>query len=51
MYKRQTQAGAGFDSDTNIVTILKRGGGRREVPLAQKEDVAAAVLDEIATLI
>lgn len=31
-----TQAGAGFDSDTNIVTILKRGGGRREVPLAQK---------------
>ena len=46
-----TQAGAGFDSDTNIVTILKRGGGRREVPLAQKEDVAAAGLDEIATLI
>jgi phosphopantothenoylcysteine decarboxylase/phosphopantothenate--cysteine ligase len=35
----------GFEHDTNAVTILVRGGERIEVPLADKRDVARAVLD------
>ncbi len=42
-----TAPGAGFDHDTNAVTILLRGGGATEVPLASKTDVAAAVLDAV----
>jgi phosphopantothenoylcysteine decarboxylase / phosphopantothenate---cysteine ligase len=42
-----TQAGAGFDTDTNIVTLFLRDG--RELPLPQlnKFDVANRVLDQV----
>jgi phosphopantothenoylcysteine decarboxylase/phosphopantothenate--cysteine ligase len=45
-----TQAGAGFDADTNIVTFLTRDG--REIPLEKmsKLDVAQRLLDEVVRL-
>jgi phosphopantothenoylcysteine decarboxylase/phosphopantothenate--cysteine ligase len=39
--------GAGFDHDTNEVTILDAGGGAVEVPLTTKATVADAVLDRV----
>lgn len=42
--------GAGFGSDTNIVTIFKRDGGKMELPLMSKKDVAQKILEEAAEL-
>jgi phosphopantothenoylcysteine decarboxylase/phosphopantothenate--cysteine ligase len=39
--------GAGFDHDTNAVTILGADGSRTEVPLASKREVADVVLDTV----
>jgi phosphopantothenoylcysteine decarboxylase/phosphopantothenate--cysteine ligase len=39
--------GAGFDHDTNEVTILGADGGTTEVPLGTKRQVADAVLDAV----
>ena len=39
---------AGFEVDTNQVVILDRDGGRTEVPLASKAEVAGTVLDAVA---
>ena len=41
---------AGFDHDTNEVTILDAAGGRTPVPLTSKREVARAVLDRVVTL-
>jgi phosphopantothenoylcysteine decarboxylase/phosphopantothenate--cysteine ligase len=41
------EPGAGFEGDTNRVTILDRDGGRKAVPLASKREVADAILDEV----
>ena len=35
----------GFEHDTNAVLVLDAGGGAREVPLADKREVAGVVLD------
>lgn len=43
-----TEAGAGFGTDTNRVTILARGGAREALPLLSKAAVADAILDRIA---
>src|SRR5271169_3090224 len=45
-----TQAGAGFDTDTNIVTLFLRDG--RELPLPQlnKFDVANRILDQVLAI-
>ena len=40
------QEGAGFGTDTNVVTLLTRGE-TRELPLLSKEDVADRLLDHI----
>ncbi len=42
-----TQEGAGFDADTNIVTIYSRDG--REIPLPKmtKLEVANQILDRV----
>jgi phosphopantothenoylcysteine decarboxylase/phosphopantothenate--cysteine ligase len=40
-------AGAGFGGDTNAVVLLRRDGGRVEVPLASKREVAERILDEV----
>lgn len=42
-----TEPGAGFEVDTNRVTILDRDGGSREVPLGTKHEVAEAILDAV----
>jgi len=43
-------AGAGFDVDTNIITMLKPDGTKTELPLQSKAAAADAILDEIKTL-
>jgi phosphopantothenoylcysteine decarboxylase/phosphopantothenate--cysteine ligase len=42
-----TVPGAGFDVDTNIVSILHRDGRQSDVSLASKVEVAEAILDVI----
>lgn len=37
-------AGAGFGTDTNVITVITRDGAQ-ELPLMSKEDVAARILD------
>jgi len=41
------EPGAGFDVDTNAVTILDCLGGERRVPLSSKSAVADAILDAV----
>ena len=43
-----SQPGAGFEVDTNIVTILTRQGKTRSLPLMTKEAVANIILNQIA---
>ena len=45
-----TQEGAGFDSDTNIVTLLFPNGRRVELGKMPKFDVANRILDEVVEL-
>ena len=42
-------AGAGFGVDTNIVTVIRKDS-IQELPQMSKEEVAAAILDEIVTI-
>jgi phosphopantothenoylcysteine decarboxylase / phosphopantothenate---cysteine ligase len=42
-----TQAGAGFDVDTNIITIFDREGTEQLIPLQPKLQVAHAILNRI----
>jgi phosphopantothenoylcysteine decarboxylase/phosphopantothenate--cysteine ligase len=39
--------GAGFGTDTNIVTILQANGNTSELPLLSKSDVAEKILDTL----
>jgi len=41
------EPGAGFEVDTNRVTILDREGGRWDVPLAGKDRIAEEILDRV----
>jgi phosphopantothenoylcysteine decarboxylase/phosphopantothenate--cysteine ligase len=45
-----TQEGAGFDTDTNVVTLLARDGREIPLPRMSKFDVANRVLDEVLRL-
>jgi phosphopantothenoylcysteine decarboxylase / phosphopantothenate---cysteine ligase len=45
-----TAAGAGFDHDTNIVTLYTNGGGELPLPRMRKLDVAHRVLDQVLDL-
>jgi phosphopantothenoylcysteine decarboxylase/phosphopantothenate--cysteine ligase len=46
-----TREGAGFDTDTNIATIISRGSdGQIDLPLMSKRELADRVLDEIVRL-
>ena len=45
-----TAPGAGFDHDTNIVTIFHREGREQSLPKLSKIQVAYRILDEIAEL-
>lgn len=42
-------AGAGFGTDTNVVTLIRKTGSK-ELPLMSKEEVAKAVLDEMLVI-
>lgn len=42
--------GAGFNTDTNIATILTRSGGEIELPLLSKRKLSDKILDEILKL-
>lgn len=42
------EAGSGFGTDTNRVTILDADGGREELPLMPKRAVADHILDRVA---
>ncbi|HKS30663.1 MAG TPA: bifunctional phosphopantothenoylcysteine decarboxylase/phosphopantothenate--cysteine ligase CoaBC [Pyrinomonadaceae bacterium] len=46
-----TRDGAGFDAETNIITLITRGGGEGlELPLMSKLEAAHRILDEIVRL-
>ena len=45
------EAGAGFQVDTNRVTMLARDGTRTDLPLLPKTDVADAILDRIVEML
>jgi phosphopantothenoylcysteine decarboxylase/phosphopantothenate--cysteine ligase len=45
------QEGAGFDVDTNIVTLIDKNGAVEKLPLLPKFDVANAVLDRVSSII
>ena len=46
-----TQKGAGFDLDTNIATVLRRGSDEKiELPLMSKREMADKILDEVLRL-
>ena len=45
-----TAKGAGFNTDTNIATILMRGGDAVELPLMPKREMAERILDQVIKL-
>ena len=45
-----TEPGAGFDTDTNIVTLVD-GRGHERLPLMSKRDVAAVILDRVEAVL
>ncbi len=45
-----TGEGSGFGSDTNRVVLIDRDGGKEELPLLPKEEVAHIVLDRAAEI-
>ncbi len=46
-----TAPGAGFDVDTNIVTLIDKDGKLESLPLMDKRDVADKILDRVAGLL
>ena len=46
-----TEEGAGFNADTNIVTVLDRNGNREESGKRSKRDIADFILDRIKRLL
>jgi phosphopantothenoylcysteine decarboxylase/phosphopantothenate--cysteine ligase len=45
-----TQEGAGFDVNTNIVTLIDKQGNASSLPQMSKEEVALAVMEKIAEI-
>lgn len=43
--------GAGFESDTNIVTIMDNAGNCEQLPRLSKQEVANAILDQVVRLL
>ncbi|MEK3855175.1 bifunctional phosphopantothenoylcysteine decarboxylase/phosphopantothenate--cysteine ligase CoaBC [Cytobacillus sp. FSL H8-0458] len=46
-----TAEGAGFGTDTNIVTLFKKDGSSEKLPLMSKKDVAEKILEEASKLL
>jgi phosphopantothenoylcysteine decarboxylase/phosphopantothenate--cysteine ligase len=45
-----TAEGAGFDHDTNVVTLFARDGRDLALPKMNKSEVAQRILDEVVRL-
>jgi phosphopantothenoylcysteine decarboxylase/phosphopantothenate--cysteine ligase len=45
-----TQAGSGFDGDTNIATIVDRSGAFKALPLMTKDELADRIYDRLLSL-
>jgi phosphopantothenoylcysteine decarboxylase/phosphopantothenate--cysteine ligase len=45
-----TEAGAGFNVDTNIVTLFSRDRREQKLPLLSKAEIAHKILDEVLRL-
>lgn len=45
------ESGAGFETDTNRVTLLDANGGEESLPLMMKQHVADVLLDRVAALL
>ncbi len=46
-----TQEGAGFATDTNIVTIINRSGETKALPKMTKKEVAVSIIDSIVDIL
>jgi len=46
-----TMEGAGFATDTNIVTVISRAGAVNTLPKMSKDEVAAAIIDRVVELL
>ncbi len=46
-----TAPGAGFGGETNAAVLLRRDGGRVDVPLASKRELAERIIDEVRALL
>jgi len=46
-----TREGAGFDTETNVVTLITRDGGPVDFPKMAKRAVADGVIDEIVRML
>ena len=51
VYNDITIDGAGFDVDTNIVTLIRRDGSEESLPKQSKSKVADRIIDEVAILL
>jgi phosphopantothenoylcysteine decarboxylase/phosphopantothenate--cysteine ligase len=45
-----TAEGAGFDHDTNVITLYSRDGGEKAFPRMPKIDAAHRILDRVLAL-
>ena len=45
------QDGAGFGTDTNIVTFYKKDGSSKSLPKLSKNEVAGKILEEVVSLL
>lgn len=43
------EKGAGFEGDTNVVTLLNRDGSHEQLPLLSKREIAEIIFDRAAT--
>ena len=46
-----TEKGAGFNVDTNIVTIIEKDGSSKKYPIMKKEEVAKTILDRVKEIL
>lgn len=46
-----TEEGAGFNVDTNIVTIIDKNGGKESYPMMNKREVARVILDKVKCIL
>ena len=45
------ESGAGFGTDTNVVSIIEKDGNMTKYPMMTKEEVASVILDKIKSLL